>query len=195
MSIPVGMFSGPPAITYATWNPADKAAAVALSGGNLIATITGQASMVRSTVGVSSASANNKPYWEVTINIDATADTSTGIAQASALLNNYSGQNAQSYGIFDGGGGYLFSGAVAGSGYLSYTNGDVLGFALDMVAGTLAMTKNNVAMGSGISGLSALTLYATFSIGTNISLNSCTANFGASPFAGTVPAGFFPGLY
>lgn len=193
MSIPVGMFQGTP-ITYATWNPADKAAAVVLSGGNLIATITGQESMVRSTVGVSSASANNKPYWEITVNVNSTSNTAIGIAQASALLNNYSGQNLQSYGIFDGGGGYLFGGALAGSGYLTYTNGDVIGFALDMVAGTLMVTKNNVAMGSGITGLTG-TYYATTSIGTTISLNQCTANFGASPFAGTVPVGYFHGLY
>jgi hypothetical protein len=197
--ISMGQFSlvmtpGITPIVYATWNPSDAGSAVTLSGGNLIATINPGPSLVRSTIGKTSG----KWYWEITITSVSPNQNVPGIAYIGASNNSFAGDNASSWGIYDAaatiaGGGYIYNALYVGTGYLNYTTGDVLGFALDMGAQTLSITKNNVAMGSLITGLSGGAVYAVASIAANNGI--LTANFGASPFAGTVPTGYNAGLY
>jgi len=164
--------------TYATWNPADKHSTVTLSGSDLIATSTGGS--VRSTIGKSSG----KWYWEVTMSTVAMP----GIANSSASLSSYFGSGGtDSYGWYSGDGNLYFNSAP----YIfitTFTTGQVLGFALDMDAGTLAFYKANTLYYT-LTGLTG-TQYA----GTGYS-GATTANFGASALTYTPPTGFASGLY
>jgi hypothetical protein len=69
----------------------------------------------------------------------------------------------------------------------SWTDGDIIGVALDMDAGTLVFYKNGVSQGTaytGLSGMFAFAITAYYSSATKI------ANFGQRPFAYTAPSGF-----
>jgi hypothetical protein len=185
---------GLPPGTYATWNPADKHATVSLSGGNLTAT-GGTASdtngAVRSTVGKSSG----KWYWEVTVVTVGTNFQAHGIGSGTQNLdagNAYANlEGLRVYFSFNGNK-YLPATAYGAS----FTAGDVLGFALDMDAGTLVAYKNNVSQGTLVSGLTG-TIYA-YSIPASANGGTaavCTANFGATALAFSPPAGFSAGLF
>jgi len=119
-----------------------------------------------------------------------------GIANSSASLSQYTGQNTNSWGIYYLASiisnGYLYNAGIAGSGYSDYVANDVIGFALNMDAGTLDVYKNGVAMGSQITGLTG-TIYPA--VGCGAGSNACTANFGASAFSYSVPIGYNSGLY
>ena len=166
-------------VTYATWNPADKHSTVTLSGSDLIADSTGGS--VRSTLGKSSG----KWYWEVTTT---TGAPMPGIANISASLAAYLGSGGtDSYGWYPGDGNLYFNSAPLVF-ITTFGAGQVLGFALDMDAGTLAFYKANTLYYT-LTGLTG-TQYA----GTGYS-GSTTANFGASALTYTPPSGFASGLY
>lgn len=69
----------------------------------------------------------------------------------------------------------------------------VIGFALDMDAGTLELYINGVAQGVMYSGITG-TIYAVTGGDTNSTTANATANFGATAFAYTPPAGFAAGF-
>lgn len=175
-------------MTYATWNPTDKAASVTLSGGNLVmATASGDPiSGCRATTGKSSG----KWFWEVTItalsNVDGYAFV--GVETSSADINSYPGVDSDGWGWYAQGqqrvhaAGFFLYGAPA-------VVGDVLGFALDMGAGELTCYLNGVSQGLAFSGIAG-TIYPA--AGTTDS--TLTANFGASAFAYSVPSGFTAGF-
>lgn len=185
---------------FATWNPADKAAAVTLSGGNLIASITAS-SIARSTIGKSAG----KWYWEVTLtNVgNNTLTLVNGVATAAADLGAPLGADAYGWG-------HTFSNAISicigtatlfhGGGFACWgsnvANGDILGIALDMDIGTISLYINGVLQGLMFSGLTG-TIYAA--IGGDEAAPTTTvigvANFGASAFAYSVPVGFNAGLF
>lgn len=169
--------------TYATWSPSDKGASITLSGGNLTATQTATNSLVRATLGKSTG----KWYWEVTLN---TAANEIGIANASASLTQYCGQNTNSWGYYSADG-RIYTNNAGGAANAISTTGDVIGCALDMDAGTFTIYRNGAVQANGVSGLTG-TIYPAWG---NVSADSCTANFGATPFKYTVPAGYNPGLF
>jgi hypothetical protein len=68
----------------------------------------------------------------------------------------------------------------------AYGNGDVIGVALDMDAGTLVFYKNGVSQGTAYSSLAGTFAPASGDGATN----AWTANFGQRPFAYTAPSGF-----
>jgi len=170
--------------SYATWNPADKGANVTLSNGNLTTTNTTTASIVRSTIGKSSG----KWYWEVTVN---STYGHAGIANATESLNTYVGSDANGWAYNSLNGLLYTNGTTSGTNATWSTVGDVIGFALDLDAGTLKFYKNGTLQPSYFSGIPGGTYYAA--IGTN-SAGTNTANFGATPFAYPAPTGF-TGLY
>lgn len=184
-------FSGgspPPPVTYATWNPADIDDDYSLTNGDLTITHTGVPSAWsagRATIGKSAG----KWYWEYTIDVWTSTGFLVGIANASCTLLNYLGSTTDGYGYQDIALKYNGSGAAYGA---TYTTGDVIGVALDMDAGTIEMYKNGVSQGVMYSGLTG-TLYPAVSV--HFTNDALTANFGASAFAYTVPAGFNAGLY
>ncbi len=174
--------------TYATWNPADRDGGVNLSVDNLTATVTNMNTSLRATVGKSTG----KWYWEVTAQT-ASANEVIGIANLVAPTNQYTGQNADSLGVYSNGG---CVGSVGGStgcvgGATTYTIGDTLGFALDMDAGTLIVYKNGVQLYT-VSGITGTIYPAAGAGGGTIDY---LANFGASSFLYTVPTGYNPGLF
>lgn len=169
-----------------TWNPADKGAGVDLSGGNLVAASGFYTSSVRSVVGVSSG----KWYWEVTITAGAIY-VMAGIGNSSALVEHgslgvYPGADANGWGYY-GASGSKFHEDVAAAYGPTLAEGDVLGFALDMTAGTLTIYVNGVSYGVAYSGIVG-TIYAMMGSGASAAC-TVTANFGGSAFAYTPPAG------
>ena len=92
--------------------------------------------------------------------------------------------------IYYRGGNIIINGSTATT-QATYTNGDVIGVALDKDANTIQFYKNNVAQGSAQS-ISALTGEYYFAVGQLSTTNSCsgTINFGQRPFAFSAPSGF-----
>jgi hypothetical protein len=180
---------------YATWNPLDKEAGVTLSNGELTAThTTASVEAVRATVGKSVG----KWYWETTVTIT-TAALMTGIATAGASRTEFAGQNANGHGWYSATGNYYNSGSD--SAYAtSYVNGDVLGFALDMVNLAVYFRKNGTwqagsdpVAGSGGKSVSATTYYPFVSgTGGIANTKAWVLNAGQSPFANAAPTGYFP---
>jgi hypothetical protein len=156
----------------------------ALANGNLnFSTSSGpNYSICRATIGVSSG----KWYWEILVNSSATANM-VGVANSSATLSQYLGQNANGWGYYSDGQKYNNG---SGSNYgASFTTNDIIGVALDMAAGTLVFYKNNSSQGTAFSGLSG-TLFPAVSDASSASSANLICNFGQSPFAYTAPTGF-----
>lgn len=176
----------PSLIAYTTWNPSDKSTYITLSNGNLTTTKTGPANFagVRSIKGVSTG----KWYWEVTSNTTA-RDMMVGIGNIYQSLDdlpqNINGHQIYSYN------GTKFPGGIAYTS--SFTeSGTVIGVALDMDNKTIKFYKNGVDCGVAFTGLSGEQFAMTTPNNPGIIQ---TANFGATPFAYSVPSGFNAGLY
>ncbi len=169
--------------TYATWNPADKGAKVALSNNNMTAAWNGGKGTVRSTISKSSG----KWYWEV--RLDNPGNQFIGVADAGANLGNTLGFDARGWSIVVDDGAKFHNG---NNGYwgTGFSTGDIVGVGLDMDNGKISIYKNGNLMGEMFSGISG-NIYAAW--GGEFS-GTGTANFGASPLS-FVPAGYNPGLY
>ena len=181
-----GFMGSNASVTYATWNPADKDAGVTLSNGNLTATNIVANKSVRATIGKTSG----KWYWEVTNN--AAQENDMGIGNVSMLLSAYPGNDANGVG-YDSVDGKLYkSNAAVATGGATYTTSDIIGIALDVDAGTVKFYKNNTLQYTYTYSIAGAIYPAT---GGFASGASCTANFGATAFAFTVPSGYNPGVY
>lgn len=169
------------AVTYATWNPADKHASIALSNGNL--TATGSTPEYRSIRATTSKTAG-KWYWEVTPQ-SAGSIWTISIATSAALLDTFIGANTDGYGYLQDGKLYHGSGPAYGA---TFVANDVIGVALDLDASprTVRFYKNGVAQPvQNIDLVGAVYPAATV----NGYTAAATVNFGASAFAYTPPAG------
>lgn len=180
------------AFTPTTWNPLDKGASCALSGGNLTATAMSTGS-VRSVFGASSG----KWYWEITNGATGPKYSTAGAGLPTALVtsgtNAYPGVDAAGYGVYAFDGSKFSNGVKIGTDEAKWdSTGDVVGVALDMDAGTLTFYVNGVTTGVAFTGLSG-TLFAMFGGGAG-SYSSATANFGATAFSYTPPTGFYAGF-
>lgn len=167
---------------YATWNPADKSSGVTLASSDLNVTFSSVYNLVRATKGKSA----DKWYWEVTVNT--ASQLTIGVANTTESITaggTWVGISANSWGWFNANG-FLYTNNTAVYNVGTFANGNVLGFALDMDAGTITFYKNNVSVGS-FSGLTG-TIYPA--VGTfNSTTSACTANFGATAFTYTPPTG------
>lgn len=158
--------------TPTTWDAAGKGSNAALSGGDLVYSTTGYYDNTVKTVATATA---GKWYWEVTLN-----DYPSG---ASLKIG------ADAYGASEAG--------LARDWQLgTLAPGDVIGMALDIDGGTLVFTLN---------GASVRTVSSMFAdvgevwrpqldMDGSYGLASATANFGASAFSYSVPAGFESGF-
>lgn len=178
-------------ITYATWNPSDKSTNITLSLSNTKAESTSAASdyQVRSTISKSSG----KWYWEATCVRNTPSDPNFvigGISQASESVNTYTGSTAGACLTTNG---QSYVNGASNPTYGAITDGDVIGFALDLTGGseTLSFYKNNVLQGSV--SISAGTYFA--GTGTYQTLGYTITNFGATTMVYTAPIGFNQGLY
>lgn len=171
------------AVQYATtWNPLDKGSACVLSNGNLTGLAPSSNGSVRSAYGVSSG----KWYWEVTTSTG-TNPPGIGVANASAALTTYPGASSGGWAWFANEGRKYSGGASVAYGTAGSLAGVVIGVALDMDAGTVTLYRNGVSMGVMYSGLTG-TLYALCG-GNTGTPSEFTANFGATAFAYSPPAG------
>jgi hypothetical protein len=172
------------AANYATLNPLmfrlSNVPGATLSNGNLTSTHTPSAygSYVFSTI----AGIGNKFYYEVTItNLVGGGDVGINDGQAQ-------------YSLFTGGVTYLNTGnkVVNGSSTAygsSWTIGDVIGVAFDLINGTITFYKNNTSQGVASSSIGTS---AYFAFGQGDTGSVYNWNFGQRPFVYTPPSGFLP---
>jgi hypothetical protein len=167
---------------YCTMNPLSNSGT--LYNGNLdfVSTSDPGSKSIFATTGVSSG----KWYWEMTVG--ATANTyypGLGInTNTSASPDLQSGDTASGYMYLATG--QKYNGGTLTSVGSAFTTGDVIGVALDMDGGTIAVYKNNTSVGqlfSGITGTARPVVVGSASAGG-------TMNFGQRPFAYTAPSGF-----
>lgn len=177
------------AITYATWDPADKTAGVTLSNGNLTAAIAGFPDQCRATI----SKTTGKWYWEITADAVPAGSITAGVRDAGA------------FGAFFGGGAndtafaaqpstnnvFRNGGVIASGAGQAIAVGAVIGVALNLDANTAEFFFN------GVSKLSvSVPDVPQFAVAGEVSgAVTVTANFGATSFAFPVPPGFNAGLY
>ena len=174
------------AANYAVLNPLNKNGAAALSNGNLtVYTASNDVCYTASTIAMT---AGNKYYFELTCQT-ATASgfyQAVGIWSAEQFKSYDSGVYTQYY-SYDARATFYNGSSGSGSYGATWTNGDVIGVAVDMTAGSMVFYKNGVSQGTATTSINtALSYYATvFTYTTQASLN-----FGQRPFAYTPPTGF-----
>jgi hypothetical protein len=175
------------ASNYCTLNPLKSYDSTGLSNGSLRQTISNGTywSATLGTIGVSSG----KWYWETTFTnlvIDSKYGV-VGIAPGGFVtgLDQFTGLTSTSYGYFNQTG-YKYVSGVGSAYGASFTNGDVIGIALDLTAGTLTFYKNNVSQGVAFSGISGL----YFPGSSTYNGSTQDFNFGQQPFTYTPPTGF-----
>jgi hypothetical protein len=208
---PIGFNKFAPAVVPVTLNPADKAANITLSSGNLVATKIGnnQWVSVRATRGFSAGAY----YFEATNLVALTGDQycAVGFANASMLLQgseNWPGYDANSCGSVNSTGQLHTNELVLGSIGATFTAaGDIVAAAINRTTGLWWMRKvfpvatnwNNNASANpatgvgGVGNMPAGKLFACLGVfGAAAPASSCRLNAGSSAFAGAVPAGFSP---
>lgn len=178
-----------PADVTFVWNSADKHADVTLSNSDLTCTASAIWRMVRGDLGKSSG----KWYFEVTFDSVATWST-VGVAKAASSLTLFVGCDASGYGI---GPDHTYTNGGSTSHGNSIHAGEVAGVAIDIDAGTIWFSSNNVWVTSGspadpatatnprYTGLSAGTYYPACAPG----LQTMTIN---DVLTYTPPSGFSP---
>jgi len=178
--------------TYATWNPLDKAANIALSGGDLTTTRSGAGpACVRGTIGKASGK------WQFQVKCISTTgvfDVFVGLANLTASLTALPGSDANGWAIALDDGGFYHSGVLgfASSTWPAAVN-DVFTFLWDADAGTLTVKRNSTT-------LTLTPLFSTLSgtlypiITTQNDTTVLTANFGATALDFS-DAGYNLGVY
>ncbi len=131
---------------------------------------------------------SGKWYWEIGCAVGATG-VMNGVASVSQNFLSagvFPGSDANGRGYYSATGNKYVSGGATAYG-ATYTTGDVIGFALDMDAGTITAYKNNVSQGVLGTGLSGYMVPAgsVYDSGSQV-----FANFGQRPFSYTPPTGF-----
>jgi hypothetical protein len=137
--------------------------------------------MVGSTIAVSTG----KWYWEATFYKPGSGDGVLGIHKTNTSLFQIVGYSGDPDGYGYSAGGNKQNNSTGSAYGATYTNGDVIGVALDLDAGTLTFYKNNASQGVAFSSLSG-EFFPAFSSETAY----FQANFGQRPFAYTPPTGF-----
>ena len=169
------------AVIPTAWNPADKAAGVVLTGGNLTASC-GMDESVRSTFGATAG----KYYWELTYPSGVTGIL-VGVATSSADLDSWPGIDAEAWAAESNTGDIYHNAGIIGhlSGTVPTTTVSVL---LDATAKTVEFWSDGVDFGVTV----PLTGSEFFAIAGYP--GTVTANFGGSAFNHTPPAGYEAGF-
>jgi hypothetical protein len=182
---------------YCTLNPADTNSPLTLTNGGLQFADAGSDgwNIFKGTMGVTSG----KWYWEVTptaIN----AVFCVSVASAEAAVDVLPGQ-VQGYGVtlYNSGGVYREGNSNPVETVTGYSNGNVVGVALDMDNGKVWFSVNGTFVNSGnpVAGTNAqsttLKNYSSVwmpAVGTYYANSNGIVNFGQRPFAYTAPTGF-----
>jgi hypothetical protein len=184
------------AANFATWNPLKRSYQTGgvthlpfnFSNGNLTVSADNNSSIHEtwSTIGVSSG----KWYWEVTVTQAASLDVYVGAINGSfadtSVGSSFGNGAYQNNGVIQN-----LSGTLVTSGS-TYTNGDIIGVALDCTNGTVQFYKNNVAQGAtpSYTFTSGTLMFAKVNTNDVAGANILNGNFGQRPFAYTPPTGF-----
>ena len=138
---------------------------------------------------------SGKWYWEVTIEDSGTAgdDTKCTVGVASAWYPYTSGEPVKDWRGYHRDGQKIVgvSGSNTTSAYgASYTDGDVIGVALDLTAGTLVMYKNGTTQGTLDSAMvSSMDIHGWIPLVRGYASPNFNFNFGQRAFAHTPPTG------
>jgi hypothetical protein len=174
---------------YATLNPLQLSGSnrITLSNGNL----QGAGNSIYYGSAISTISVNSgKWYAEFTFTLASTFPL-TGIIKTSPLSSTYQNSDDQLLGRTADAYGYrndqkLYNNNSFSTYGASWTDGDVIGVALDLDAGTLTFYKNGASQGQAASGLSGY-----YAIGCSVYSSAvCNANFGQRSWAYAAPSGF-----
>lgn len=163
-----------------TWDTVNKGSSVTFSNNNLTTFTPNYSNTARANFGKSSG----KFYWEITL---VSGYAMIGIVSKSESLtaSNFSSNEVRYYYFLNG---QRYPEATAYG--TAYTNGDVIGIALDVDVGTITFYKNGVSQGISHSSMPSGELFPAVTSGSSSSGATFTANFGATPFAYTIPSGY-----
>ena len=169
------------AVIPTAWNPADKAAGVVLTGGNLTASC-GATESVRSTFGATAG----KYYWELTYP-SGVLGAMVGVATSASDIDSWPGHDAEAWAAESTSGNVYTNSVITAS---SSVGGPAttLSVLLDATAKTLKFWADGVDFGVTIT-LTGSQFYAVVGYA-----GPTTANFGATAFNHTPPAGYEAGL-
>lgn len=188
--------SGAPAVTPTTWDSSAKHASLTLSGGDLTATGSGTGSQTENVYSVAGRS-TGKLYFEVLVTT-VTGFMEIGIADKSSGTGSAL-DNSTACAIYVDDGTILSPDDSQSTS--TFTSGDRLMFAINFTAAKAYFGKNgtwwadptNASAGLAFNS-SPTTYYAGLTMRTNTSeVGVVTANFGATAFTYTVPAGYSAG--
>jgi hypothetical protein len=193
--------SSSPPVLLRQWDANKSGASISLSNGNLTAGLPFSSSNVVKGVMALAGASSGKFYWEVTC--DALYPI-IGVAHANWISHlNDSNPPADSncFGYYSFTGNLLHGFTAFGS---TYGGGDVVGTALDLDNHMVWFSKNGVWQASGDPAAGTNPAYSTMPPNTGVyypaialqslgTASQCTANFGDSTFAFSVPAGFSGG--
>ena len=172
-----------------TWNPADKDSGMTLSNGNLTVTgaTGGKGTCARGTLGQSAG----KWYYEIVISSYVQySSPEVGIAAISGDITTDGAMNVANTIIYDASFGNLGNaGGWIQSPGAAAVNGDVIGIAVDMDNGYIDFTKNNVAIGTRISGIKT-GIATAYPIISEFNGKSSTARFAAGSLTYAPPSGY-----
>jgi len=163
---------------YTTLNPLEAGGNGTFSNGNLdVVAASSTGNPPKSTIPFPSI---GKWYWEATY-------TTTNNSQGLGIIASTSKSRDTNSFIYAPNGTKIVNGSSSSYGS-SYTNGDIIGFSLDMDLGTLTCYKNNSSQGNIATGLTG-EWNAMIAGGGGLTA-SASFNFGQRPFAYTAPTGF-----
>jgi hypothetical protein len=164
---------------YSTLNPLNLGASATLANGNLDhASTSGVWTTALSTIGMTSG----QWYFEATMT--STGEQMVGIANQAFTTSTYLGANSNSWAYYSTG--FKYFNASASAYGTAYSNGAVIGVALDLDAGTVTFYANGSSQGQAFSGLTGPLFFGV----SGISSTTRVVNFGQRPFAYTAPSGF-----
>ena len=169
---------------YCTLNPL-KNGALTVTNGNL--TVTGTAATT-GTVVASMGVTSGKWYWEYTVG-STDQNSMIGICTDAVTLTSYIGFDAYGWGYY-GVNGNKYNNSTPLAYGASYTNGDIIGVALDADSGTLTFYKNNTSQGTAYTGLTSGPYFPAFGDSGSAATPTGSFNFGQRPFSYTPPTGF-----
>ena len=170
-----------------TWDPANKGTGVALTGANLIATITetgGDAYAVKATAIMPTGTS----VFEVTIGafVGSSPDAAVGMANSTFAVNHANMGGNTNNNCYDSATGHVYLNGSSQGNVITWTTGDIIGVKNDTVAGKVSFFKNGVITGIAYSNGLGNSLYACVSLGgTGNESGVFTVNFGATTFAYT----------
>ena len=172
-----------PTNNFCTLNPIGNNSGGSLSNGSLQRNVTASVdSKVEGTFAVSSG----KWYWEVNVISGSGNFAMIGIKDISIGGHEDDFWNNNSVYAYYGASGDKYNSGSNASYGATYTNGDIIGVALDLDAGTLIFYKNNASQGTAFSSLTGT--YNAY-VGTGLNAFVCVFNFGQdSTFAGNETA-------